>query len=178
MVASPTRQAKHKSVFEHLLQSIDGFLLRVPFLGAPSQIRAGRRAFALKDWPTAAEHYKLALDAAPNNPTAWVQYGHALKEKGDRPEAEKAYYESLKLRPDFADTYVQLGHVTKLMGRLEEAAAHYQRALKLKPDRADVVRELEWLDAQFIGLLASDLFKSSPDTGIRNPARGRRAAQL
>ncbi len=135
----------------------------------------GRRAFAVKDWVTAAEHYGAALKISPERPTVWVQYGHALKEKGERPKAEKAYYQSLRRRPDFADTYVQLGHVTKLMGRLDEAAAHYRRAVELKPDRLDAVQELEALS---VGILASELYKYSPETKSRNPVRAARAAGL
>jgi glycosyltransferase involved in cell wall biosynthesis len=170
MVTTPARRASVVPTASHLLQIIDSLLIYIPGLRVQAQIRTGRRAFAIKDWHTAAEHYGNALAASPGRPTVWVQYGHALKEGGDRPAAEKAYCEALKRRPDFADTYVQLGHVTKLMGRTTEAAAHYKRALKLKPDRVDAARELEWLDAQSGAFLAAEFFKSSPETRVRNRA--------
>jgi glycosyltransferase involved in cell wall biosynthesis len=169
MVATPARPAKVTPTLDRLLPIIDPFLVHVPLLGIQAQIRMGRRAFRVKDWPTAATHYGAALKNSPNRPTVWVQYGHALKEKGNRPDAEKAYYEALKRRPDFADTYVQLGHVTKLMGKLEEAAQHYQRALQLKPDRLDAAQELERLSTVAGDMLATEFLKSSSKAHVRNP---------
>src|ERR1700739_2820334 len=175
MVASAARPTKAAPIRRRLLQTIDRILIHVPILRIQAQIRTGRRAFALKDWLTAAQHYGAALKLSSERATVWVQYGHALKESGDRPGGEKAYYEALKRRPDFADTYVQLGHVTKLMGRTIEAAAHYRRAAQLDPERQDAVRELEWLESQFGGIFSFAFFSLSPGTNMRNPAAARTA---
>jgi glycosyltransferase involved in cell wall biosynthesis len=100
-----------------------------------------------RDWVSAAEYYRKALDQKPDNPAIWVQYGHALKESGHLGEAEIAYRKSLELDPNVADTHLQLGHALKIQGRKIEASAAYLRALVLDPalDHASVeLRTLGW----------------------------------
>jgi glycosyltransferase involved in cell wall biosynthesis len=84
-------------------------------------------------WSTAALHYRIALDINPNLAPIWVQYGHALKELGERVEAERAYHRALSIDADVADTYLQLGHVQKLLGRVKEAESSYLQALLIDP---------------------------------------------
>ena len=100
------------------------------------------RARDAREWETAARHYRQALDHQPNNPPIWVQYGHALKETGNRADAENAYQKSIELDPDVADTHLQLGHVLKLQGKSGGAAAAYLHALALDPALHDATREL------------------------------------
>jgi glycosyltransferase involved in cell wall biosynthesis len=105
------------------------------------------RARDSRDWVSAAQYYRKALDQEPNNPPIWVQYGHALKESGNLGEAENAYRKSLELDADVADTHLQLGHVLKIQGRRIEASAAYLRALVLDPalDHASIeLRSLGW----------------------------------
>ncbi len=83
------------------------------------------RARDAGDWELAARYYRDALRVIPNASAIWVQYGHALKERGHVAEAEQAYRRSLQLNPDNADTHLQLGHALKLQQRLVEAANAY-----------------------------------------------------
>jgi tetratricopeptide (TPR) repeat protein len=103
------------------------------------------RARDSRDWVSAAEYYRKALDHKPDNPPIWVQYGHALKESGNLGEAEDAYRKSLGLDPDVADTHLQLGHVLKIQGRRIEASAAYLRALALDPALDHAALELKGL---------------------------------
>src|SRR3984893_10652718 len=102
-------------------------------------------------WEVAAELYRKALNRNPRNQPIWVQYGHALKESGERrdpdklAQAESAYRRALSLDPGIADTYLQLGHVLKLQGKTEEARAAYLRALALDPSAPYPVQELSGL---------------------------------
>src|SRR5947209_3108670 len=75
-----------------------------------------------RDWPVAARYYRQELEQRPINPAIWVQYGHALKESGNRAEAENAYRKSLDLDPNVPDTHLQLGHVLKIQGKRSEAS--------------------------------------------------------
>jgi hypothetical protein len=127
------------------------FGLRRPVLSwraspsVPQDVKAialADRARDARDWETAAIHYRQALDHQPNNPPIWVQYGHALKETGNRADAENAYQKSIELDPDVADTHLQLGHVLKLQGKSGGAAAAYLHALALDPALHDATREL------------------------------------
>jgi tetratricopeptide (TPR) repeat protein len=105
------------------------------------------RARDSRDWVSAAEYYRKALDQNPVNPPIWVQYGHALKESGSVLEAENAYRKSIEFDPDVADTHLQLGHALKIQGRKIEASAAYLRALALDPalDHASLeLRTLGW----------------------------------
>jgi tetratricopeptide (TPR) repeat protein len=105
-------------------------------------IAVADRARDAGEWETAARLYRAALNQQPNNPPIWVQYGHALKETGNRAEAENAYQKSIELDPDVADTHLQLGHVLKLQGKSGGAAAAYLRALVIAPALHDATKEL------------------------------------
>jgi glycosyltransferase involved in cell wall biosynthesis len=129
-----------------LLQSIRNGPGFIPGSGSWFISRADR-ARDSRDWVSAAQNYRKALDQKPDNPPIWVQYGHALKESGDLGEAENAYRKSLQLDSDVADTHLQLGHALKIQGRKIEASAAYLRALALDPalDHASFeLRNLGW----------------------------------
>src|SRR6266567_6446612 len=49
-----------------------------------SIITRADRARDLGQWEIAARLYRRALDRNPGNPSIWVQYGHAVKEAGQR----------------------------------------------------------------------------------------------
>jgi tetratricopeptide (TPR) repeat protein len=92
-----------------------------------------RKAARAREWDLAVGHYRKTLDRDPSNSSAWVQYGHALKESGNLREAEDAYRNALALEPKVADTHLQLGHALKLQGHKQVAAAAYLHALALDP---------------------------------------------
>ena len=127
-----------------LLQSIRDGPGFIPGSGSWYISRADR-ARDSRDWVSAAQYYRKALDHKQNNPPIWVQYGHALKESGDLGEAENAYRKSLELDADVADTHLQLGHVLKIQGRSIEASVAYLRALALDPALDHATLELKGL---------------------------------
>jgi tetratricopeptide (TPR) repeat protein len=100
-------------------------------------IAVANRARDAGEWGLAAQLYRKALDRDSHNPPIWVQYGHALKESGERRDPDKpaqagaAYRRALSLDPGVADTYLRLGHVLKLQGKTDEAHACYVHALAL-----------------------------------------------
>jgi tetratricopeptide (TPR) repeat protein len=118
-----------------------------------SAIRLANRARDAGEWGLAVRLYRKALDRNSRNPPIWVQYGHALKESGERcdpdklAQAETAYRTALLLNPGIADTYLQLGHVLKLQSKTEEAQACYLHALALDssmPYPLDELGTLGW----------------------------------
>ena len=129
----------------------------------PNVIAFADQARDARQWELAAQLYRKALHRNPHNPPIWVQYGHALKESGERrdpgklAQAEIAYRRALSLDRGAADTYLQLGHVLKLQCRIEEARAVYLRALVLDPSLDSASSELTllgWSDAHFSELRA------------------------
>jgi glycosyltransferase involved in cell wall biosynthesis/uncharacterized protein YciW len=110
-----------------------------------SSLSLADRARDLRDWQSAVRYYREALEEKPNHPAIWVQYGHALKESGNRLEAENAYRKSIELDGDIADTHLQLGHVLKIQGKRSEASAAYLRAFVLDPELHDAAFELKGL---------------------------------
>jgi glycosyltransferase involved in cell wall biosynthesis len=127
-----------------ILQSIRDGPGFIPGSGSWFISRADR-ARDSRDWVSAVEYYRKALDHKPDNPPIWVQYGHALKESRNLGEAEDAYRKSLELDADVADTHLQLGHVLKIQGRKIEARAAYLRALALDPELDHASFELKGL---------------------------------
>ena len=103
------------------------------------------RARDRREWSTAARYYAESLRMNGDNPGAWVQYGHALKEGGDPAAAETAYRKSLDIDSRSSDTHLQLGHALKLQGRNVEASVEYLRALMLDPGSEHAAAELKAL---------------------------------
>ena len=120
--------------------------------GGKSPISLADRARDRRDWALARRYYHEALRRNPDDPTIWVQYGHALKESGNVFEAEDAYRKSLTLDPRVADTHLQLGHALKIQGKKNDAAASYFRALALDPSSHDASSELLALGWTLAGL--------------------------
>jgi hypothetical protein len=135
-------------------------------------IALANRARDAGQWGLATQLYRKALDRDSRNSPIWVQYGHALKESGERrdpdklAQAEVAYRRALSLDAGVADTYLQLGHVLKLQGKTEEARAAYLRALALDPLAPYPVEELSglgWSEAQMAELRGMLPNGSSPE---------------
>lgn len=108
-------------------------------------IARGDAANRNKNWPVAADCYARALKKAPSLAPIWVQYGHALKELGDRSLAEIAYHRALALEPYNWDTHLQLGHLMKMMGRTASARSAYRRSIELAPSQPAAKNELATL---------------------------------
>lgn len=137
---------------------------------AAAMVAAGDGARDARDWATAADHYRQALDASPAMAPIWVQYGHALKESGRLDEARTAYHRALGLAPEVADTHLQMGHAAKLAGQLDEAAACYAQALSLAPGHDDALRELHALSLRGVRVDVSHLRQAWNGIPIVAPA--------
>lgn len=120
------------------------FLKTLSHKGASPQalIARGDAARDQQAWAKAAGAYKAALDAEPNLPDIWVQYGHVLKENGLISKAADAYREALQRRPDHAETHVHLAHVLKRLALYQDAMEAFEEALTLDPSDEDSAQEL------------------------------------
>lgn len=132
----------------------------------------GDRARDARDFEVAADAYASALRKRPALDHIWVQYGHALKETGDRRGAEAAYRRAIELKPEVADSHLQLGHVLKIQNRLLEAKDAFQRALSIDPHLEHAAAEIGKLGELGAGhmrkaiLMARDLVNTAEPGGV------------
>ncbi len=124
---------------------------RQPTRSVLTRANAARDA---KRWSEAASAYRDFLTLWPDRADIWVQYGHALKENGQREEAELAYRRAIELAPNVSDTHLQLGHLLKITQRLDAASESYLKALQLDPNDLHSRRELQHM-ARSRGALSS-----------------------
>ena len=105
-------------------------------------IETGDRMMRARSWREANVAYGKALSLDPMQAGIWVQYGHGLKEAGDRDGAEAAYRRAMSLGLDDSDIHLQLGHVLKLKGQRPQAERAYAEAFRRNPAHEDVLKEL------------------------------------
>ena len=65
----------------------------------------------MSDFENAAVEYAIMLKAFPNQPGAWLAYGHALKALGRREECVAAYKKAASLLPGLGDAYWSLANL-------------------------------------------------------------------
>ena len=65
----------------------------------------------MSDFENAAAEYAVMLKSFPNQPGAWLAYGHALKVLGRRDEAVAAYQKVTSLLPGLGDAYWSLANL-------------------------------------------------------------------
>jgi len=93
----------------------------------PAHIRIGALLLESNP-PRAAEHFRMALDALPNNPPALVGLGRiALADK--RPDEAAQYFRrTLAIVPRYGPAHAGLAAALRAQGRTDEAARHEQEA--------------------------------------------------
>ncbi len=98
---------------------------------------SGNSAFARGDWALAAEAYRRAVAAAPDDLTARQSLASALARAG-RPEAAlEELAEVLRRDPDNAFAHYNVATLEVARGRTAEALPHFEAALAAAPDFAD-----------------------------------------
>ena len=110
------------------IQTIDpkSYLLEL-LLGKVSEIK--------QLYPDAAEHYKRAIERAPDVPDLYYRYAHALWASGNSDGALRAYNDALQQNPyDYRSEWESARIL--LSDNPQEALHRANRALELKPDLA------------------------------------------
>ncbi|WP_164868068.1 glycoside hydrolase family 99-like domain-containing protein [Rhodovarius crocodyli] len=111
-------------------------------------VSAGDAANRRRDWPEASRHYAEALRLAPDLAPIWVQYGHALKERGLLPAAENAYRRAVLAADHVLDHHLQLGHALKMLGRHDEAMECFLRCVQIDEGHHESRHEVQRYEAQ------------------------------
>ena len=97
------------------------------------ELLLGKVAEIKQVYPDAAEHYKRAIERAPDVPDLYYRYAHALWAAGDSEAALAAYKRALERNPYDYRAEWESARIL-LADNPEEALRLASRALELKPD--------------------------------------------
>lgn len=135
MANSRSRPPKFSVFATRRQRLVDKAMSRLPRPGVADLVA---RADALRDSgdrEAAAEAYRVALHAAPDQVWLQAQIGNCLKDAGMYSEAFRAYSE-LTAAEDNGDTALQLGHLFKVSGHYHLALQAYRQSKELGDERA------------------------------------------
>lgn len=100
------------------------------------EVRVARRAMARGDFDGAAEGYRRAAEAEPEQPARWLDLARA-ELMADRPaEARSAFARLASLRPSDPHPIVEMGFTHELERNYERALQSYVRAVEVAPNSA------------------------------------------
>lgn len=111
--------------------------LRGLLQGPVAEEARGVRALDAGDYPTAAVHFRKAVDQAPSNAGLRHKLGTALSLAGDTPGAVREFEAALRVSPGFPQAHYSLGVLLGASGRMPQATAHLAAAVQSQPDYVD-----------------------------------------
>jgi tetratricopeptide (TPR) repeat protein len=89
---------------------------------------------AASDLSSAADQFRMELDANPSNANAAYELAGLRRQNGEFAEAEHLYESAIQFYPDFEEAQVGLGAVLLEEQKPSEAIAHLEQATKLRPE--------------------------------------------
>lgn len=104
----------------------------VPAFGALNLV-VGDLLFTLQRCAEAAEAYRAALDALPEEEHAWSRLGQCQLVLGQYEDAQNSLEKVLALNPNNAEANYYLAVMSAHNGDSRKAARHLRRALHLRP---------------------------------------------
>ena len=111
--------------------------LRALLPGPVAEEARGVRALDAGSFQVAADHFRKAVDSAPDSAALRHKLGTALSLTGDAPGAVREFEEALRRDPGFAQAHYSLGVMLAAGGRVPEATEHLAAAVKSQPDYVD-----------------------------------------
>jgi tetratricopeptide (TPR) repeat protein len=87
--------------------------------------------FGQQDLPKAIEHYRKAIELAPDYSPAYNILGYAYRQSGDYTSAEQAFKKYVDLIPGDPNPYDSYAELLLKMGRFDESIARYRQALEI-----------------------------------------------
>lgn len=100
-----------------------------------AHVRLASIAEAARDYPTAIEERRRAINANPDDATLHLDLGIALGKSGNFAEAEKAIRVTTERIPRHVEAWFWLGLALEQQGKTAEAKAAYQKVVDLAPSR-------------------------------------------
>jgi CheY-like chemotaxis protein/tetratricopeptide (TPR) repeat protein len=116
-------------------------------LRAELEFQKGEAALRARRYDVAAEHFKAAVDAYPEEGEyrafyGWAHYLRDPEAPGRLRDALEHVLQGRKLAPDREKPYLFLGRLYKAAGRDRMAEKMFTRAVQLDPDCLEALREL------------------------------------
>jgi tetratricopeptide (TPR) repeat protein len=100
----------------------------------PEQLRkAAARALQQRDFQTASDLLKRAVEKEPGSKTSWADLGRAYAGLNDHGNAVSAFQKQVEINPYHKRAYKDLGEELQQQARYEEAIAAYRRQLENVP---------------------------------------------
>ncbi len=87
-------------------------------------------------------HYRLVIQATPNDAEAHNNMGRAFELQGRLDDAVSYYLRALEIKPDHAEAHSNLGNVLLQQGKIDQAISHQRQALQLRPNSAEMHNNL------------------------------------
>lgn len=101
---------------------------------AETQLLLGASKMRAREFHTAAENLKRAVELNPNLPAAHAYYGRALKASGDGPGATQEFRAELARNPYDFTSNLELSFLLKEDGKIDEAKKFLDAALRVRPE--------------------------------------------
>jgi tetratricopeptide (TPR) repeat protein len=90
--------------------------------------------FGQQDFSPAIEHYRRAIEIAPDYSSAYNLLGYAYRQNGDFANSEKAFQKYIELIPNDPNPYDSYAELLLKMGRFDDSIAQYRKALGIDPN--------------------------------------------
>jgi adenylate cyclase len=123
-----TAEARTREYAARALELNPGSSLALATLGK-LLMEKGQYLVGFADWATALDHFERAIDADPNNASAYIWLGNTLESIGFLEEALAAYEQCVALEPVYIPCVNNRPDVLLALGRFEEALAMYRQNL-------------------------------------------------
>lgn len=115
---------------------------KISSFDATDHFHAGYLASHNNDAEKAMQHYRLALEADPDNAVVLNNLGYELAEKGEYTEASVFLQKAIDLAPKLAYAYDNRGYTYLMQEELEEGRRMISLSLELDPTNAYAYRNL------------------------------------
>ena len=117
--------------------------------GTPSELqRAGRKALQSKDYRSAIDLLKRAVDGDGNLKEGWYDLGQAYAGANNHAEAIRAFQKQVELDPNHKSANGDLAMEFQQSGRSDEAIAAYRKQLEIVPFEKSAHKNLGMLLSQ------------------------------
>lgn len=116
----------------------------------------GIQAIKDKNYEKAAAHFNNAIEADPENPVGYVNFGNLLASMNEIERAERFFQKAITLDESTATAYYGLANLYFDKERFEEAAKLYEKAVRYNLQGADayymLARSLEYAGSSKLAL--------------------------
>ena len=120
--------------------------LETRYFASDEDVQAGLRHFSEGAFALAQERFQKAVEAAPNDPAAWMGLAASYDRLGRFDLADRAYDRAAASGVAAISYYNNRGYSMMLRGDLIAARKLFEKALALDPDNASIINNLRLLD--------------------------------